>query len=99
MQEIIGSYLPGDSEFGAWRAKVDASGLFGPLERIESTFEQQFDAEGLAERIGTISYIARLPDDERADVLARVRALGEAQPETPFPFRYRTSATVCYRIS
>ncbi len=33
---------------------------------------------------------------ERAEVLARVRALGEAQPESPFPFRYRTAATVCY---
>ena len=37
-----------------------------------------FDAEGLAERIGTISYIARLPDEERDAVLAEVRALGEA---------------------
>jgi ubiquinone/menaquinone biosynthesis C-methylase UbiE len=99
VQEIIGPYLPGDSAFGAWRAKVEASRLFGSLERIELGFEQQFDAEGLAERIGTISYIARLPDDERAQVLARVRALGDSQPETPFPFRYRTSATVCYRIS
>ena len=42
------------------------------------------DAEGLAERIGTVSYIARLPDEERAEVLARVRALGEAQPRRRF---------------
>jgi ubiquinone/menaquinone biosynthesis C-methylase UbiE len=99
VQAIIGGYLPDESEFGSWREEVEASGLFGPLATIESTFEQLFDAEGFAERIGTISYVARLPDDERADVLARARALGEAQPETPFPFRYRTAASVCYCIS
>jgi ubiquinone/menaquinone biosynthesis C-methylase UbiE len=97
VQEIIGPYLPDEPEFRVWRAEVEASGLFGSLETIESTFEQLFDAEGFTERIGTISYVARLHDDERAEVLARVRALGEAQLETPFPFRYRTAASVCRR--
>jgi SAM-dependent methyltransferase len=97
VDEIIGRYLPEFSEFRLWHDTVEASGLFGPLEATESTFEQLFDADALAERIGTISYVARLPDDERADVLAQVRALGEAQPETPFPFRYRTAASVCMR--
>jgi ubiquinone/menaquinone biosynthesis C-methylase UbiE len=97
VQKIIGRYLPDESEFGLWRAEVEASGLFGPLETIESSFEQLFDAEGFAERIGTISYVARLTGDERAEVLERVRELGEAQPETPFPFRYETKASVCHR--
>ena len=60
---------------------------------------QLLDPEGLAERIGTISYVARLPDDERAETLAQVRALGEAQAARPFPFRYRMRATVCYAQS
>ena len=50
-----------------------------------------------AERVGTISHIARLPDVERAEIHLRVRALGEAQPVSPFAFRYRTSASVCFR--
>jgi hypothetical protein len=73
------------------------SGLFGPLEEREGTFEQLLDAEGLAERIGTISYVARLGDDERARVLEQVRELGEAQPDPPFPFRYGAFAAVCVR--
>ena len=97
VQSIIEVYLPGLDELRGWIPVLEASPLFGPLEGVEATFEQYFDAAGLAERVGTISYIARLPDDERAEVLARVRALGEAQPEKPFPFLYRAEAVVCMR--
>jgi ubiquinone/menaquinone biosynthesis C-methylase UbiE len=95
VQAIIGRYLPSAEDILGWIPVVDASPLFGPPEEFATTFEQWFDAEGLAERIGTISYVARLPDDERARVLAQIRELGEAQPESPFPFRYRTEARVC----
>ena len=98
VQAIIEPYLPDLAELGGWRQALDASTLFGPRETFEAPFEQEFDPEGLAERIGTISYVARLPEDERADVLARVRALGEAQPEIPLGFRYRTQVTICRRL-
>jgi ubiquinone/menaquinone biosynthesis C-methylase UbiE len=97
VQEIIGRYLPDASEFGGWRKQVEASGLFEPGETFESRFEQLLDAEGLAERIGTISYIARLSDEDRAELLGHVRALGEEQPETPFPFRYGVGGTIWWR--
>jgi ubiquinone/menaquinone biosynthesis C-methylase UbiE len=97
IQEILGRFVPGHSAFLGWRDELDASPLFGPRETVESTHEQLFDPEGLAERIGTISYVARLPDDQRSELLAGVRALGEAQPRTPIPFRYRASASVCTR--
>jgi hypothetical protein len=74
---------------------VDASPLFGPAEEFSTTFEQWFDPEGLAERIGTISYVARLPDEDRTEVLAQIRELGEAQPASRFPFRYWTEARIC----
>ena len=96
VQAIIGQYLPKLDELLAWNPELEASPLFGPLETTEISWEQLLDAEGLAERIGTISYVARLPDEERARVLERVRCLGERQPEAPFPFRYRTGALVCY---
>jgi ubiquinone/menaquinone biosynthesis C-methylase UbiE len=99
VQEIIGHLLPDASEFEQWESAVEESGLFGPLASFQVTHEQHFDAEGLAERVSTISYVARLPDEERAAVLAAVRALGEAQPETPFPFRYQSEAFVCERRS
>ncbi len=96
LQAIIGRYLPTAEQILSWIPVVDASPLFRSAEEFATTFEQWFDAEGLAERIGTISYIARLPDDERARVLEQVRGLGAEQPESPFPFRYRTEARVCY---
>ena len=95
IQAIVGPYLPAAGEMLRWIAVVDASPLFGPPEEFSTTHEQWFDADGLAERMGTVSYVARLPDDERAEVLARIRALGQAQPESPFPFRYRTEARIC----
>ena len=99
VNEIIGHLLPDESEFVQWETAVEGSGLFDPLDRLQRTHEQHFDAAGLAKRIGTISYVARLPDDERETVLAAIRALGKAQPESPFPFRYESGAFVCERRS
>jgi SAM-dependent methyltransferase len=99
VQTVIGPYLPTAEQILSWIPVVDASPLFGPAEEFATTFEQWFDADGLAERIGTISYIARLPDDERAGVLEQVRELGAEQPESPFPFRYRTEARVCRAVT
>ncbi|HZO61720.1 MAG TPA: methyltransferase domain-containing protein, partial [Gaiellaceae bacterium] len=99
IQEIVGRYVPATDELRGWIAVLRASPLFGPEERLTAANEQWFDAEGLAERMGTVSYIAGLPDGERARVLAGIRALGEAQPESPFPFRYRTEARVCRAVA
>jgi SAM-dependent methyltransferase len=60
---------------------------FGPLEGTEFPFEQRFDADGLVDRIASISYVALLPDDERATLLEQVRALG-GRYEAPFSFPY-----------
>ena len=49
--------------------------------------------------MGTVSYVARLPDLDRTRVLAQIRELGEAQPESPFPFRYRTEARICRAVA
>ena len=94
VQDAIGEYLPEWSEIAGWREGIARNGRFRLAETNEVPFEQMLDAQGLAERIGTISYIARLPDEEREVVLASVRALGERQPQTPFPFRYRMGATI-----
>ena len=97
LQEIIGAYLPSESALQRWRPELEASGLFGPLEEIRRTYEQELDADGMAGRVSTMSYVARLPEEERRRVLAEVRALGEAQPTKTFPFRYRSAAFVCFR--
>jgi SAM-dependent methyltransferase len=69
---------------------------FGPLEKMEFRHEQHFDAEGLVERIASISFVALLPDEEREELLARVRALGRRY-EAPIPFPYRTEVFVSRR--
>lgn len=97
LQEVLAPYVPDAEGYGVWRRELAASGLFGPLEEREASFEQLFDADGLVERMETISYVADLPEDERAALLERVRAVAEAQPESPFAFRYGAYAAVCRR--
>jgi SAM-dependent methyltransferase len=55
----------------------------------ERTFPhvQLMDAEGLAARAASVSFIARLPEDERAGLLERIRALA---PPGAFEFPYVT---------
>jgi SAM-dependent methyltransferase len=72
---------------GSWRVALDETPLFGPLE--ERTFRHAdpaaADADALADRVGSISFIAALDDATRAPVLAAVRALaGGASVALPY---------------
>jgi SAM-dependent methyltransferase len=61
---------------GAWRE------AFAGRELTERHFEftQRLDADGLADRVGSTSFIAALDDAEREPLLARVRALAPHGP-------------------
>lgn len=48
---------------------------FGPVERYDTTFLQPMDPETLVARVLSTSYLARLPEAERAELGDRVRAL------------------------
>jgi SAM-dependent methyltransferase len=80
----------------AWRVAFDRTTLFGPLEEHVFPNEQVLDANGLAARICSISFIARLPEPERAGLLARARTLTDDGPVT---VPYRTEVYVCARRS
>jgi SAM-dependent methyltransferase len=80
---------------GEWRAAFDRTTLFGPLEEHGFASEQVLDADGMADRIGSISFIASLPDDERARVLSAARALAADGPVT---IPYRTELQICERM-
>jgi SAM-dependent methyltransferase len=71
-------------------------GAFGPLEQAEFAHEQRFDPDGLVERMLSISFVALLPDDEREELLARVRAVGERHGSS-IAFPYRTEVFVSRR--
>ena len=67
---------------GGWRAAFERTALFGPLEHARFHFEQELDPDGVVARVTSVSFIAALADDERAQVVARVRELLERDPET-----------------
>jgi hypothetical protein len=81
---------------GRWRESIVADGRFAAAGEIEVPFEQQFDASGLVDRVGSISYIAALGDRERERVLARVRALATDAGQ-PLRLGYSTEAYVYER--
>lgn len=79
---------------GEWRAAFERTTLFGPLEEHSFPTDQLLDADGLGDRVGSISFIASLPDAEHSRVLAAARALaGDGQVTIP----YRTEVQVCAR--
>jgi SAM-dependent methyltransferase len=81
---------------GRWRRVLEESELFGPLEERRFRWEQSLDADGLAERAGSISFVAAAPAARRADVVARVRALAG---DGTIRFPYVTGAYVTDRRS
>jgi SAM-dependent methyltransferase len=60
---------------GRWRAAIEDSALFGPLREETFVNEQVVDADGLADRVGSISFVACMGDAQRAALLGEVRAL------------------------
>jgi len=78
-----------------WRAAFERTRLFGPLEEHVFASEQVLDEDGLAARICSISFIARLPEPERAGLLARAR---ELTADGPVTVPYRTEVLVAERL-
>ena len=78
-----------------WRTAFERTALFGPLEERRFANDQSFDADGLADRFGSVSYIAALDEGPRAEFLAAVRALAGGGRVT---VRYETEVQVCERV-
>jgi SAM-dependent methyltransferase len=79
---------------GAWRAAFDATTLFGPLEERTFGHSRLHDADALADRVGSTSFVAALDDGPQADVIAAVRALAA---EGPVDVPYVCEVFVCDR--
>jgi SAM-dependent methyltransferase len=76
-----------------WRAVLEAVPAFGPPEQRSFPWVQPHTADQLADRISSVSFIARLDPDDRDPLLERVRAAVAGLPE-PFGFSYRTDVFV-----
>jgi ubiquinone/menaquinone biosynthesis C-methylase UbiE len=79
---------------GAWRAAFDATTLFGPLEERTFAHSRPHDADALADRVGSTSFVAALSDGPQADVIAAVRALAA---DGPVDLPYVCEVLVCDR--
>ena len=72
LSEIIGNETVAEWDV---QAPIDASGLFGPVERAEFRFEQALDRETLLDLVLSRSYCAKLAQADREPILAEVARL------------------------
>jgi SAM-dependent methyltransferase len=91
----IPTYDAGDER---WVDVVAASGRFTPVALRELRYEQVVDEDTLVDRVASTSYVATMPDHERAALLAEVRQVVAGFPPT-FVLPYRTFAYWCRRRS
>jgi SAM-dependent methyltransferase len=87
---------------GLWRAAFEAApGRFGTLEERTFRHVHWLPREGVLDRVASISFVAALPDPERAEVLDEVRGILDAHPDThdraALPLAYRTDLFWCER--
>lgn len=70
-----------------WRALLTKSPLYERSERLLFEHVQEVDAQGVLDRVTSISFIASAPAGVRADVEQRVRALvADATPPIRLPY-------------
>lgn len=79
-----------------WAAEVGASGRFTPLEISRFPYGHPVDEDALVTRELSTSYIAALPEDEKAAYAERIRTVVAGFPPT-FSMPYRTVVYTCRR--
>lgn len=96
LADVIEPYRHGVPTYraGDWKAAFGRTQRFGPLQRRSFPFAHETDAATMVDRVASISWVAALPEAERAVVLERVRALFDGMPER-FPVPYRTDVWWC----
>jgi SAM-dependent methyltransferase len=64
---------------GRSATELAGSPLFGPVEQRSFPFVQQLDADGVADRIASVSYVAAAPAGQRAELDRKLREAVAAQ--------------------
>jgi SAM-dependent methyltransferase len=84
-----------------WRESFSRSDHFGTLHQRRFQHEQRLGAEGLVERVASMSFIASLPAEERDSVFGQVRHLAASHPDLAgreeFALPYITDLYWCTR--
>jgi ubiquinone/menaquinone biosynthesis C-methylase UbiE len=94
LEELMGRYR-GDYPNRNWLETWDENPLFA-TELREFRNEQLLDTDTFVERVASVSWIASLPPEENARVLAATRELVSDVPE-PIRMPYITEVRVCRR--
>jgi SAM-dependent methyltransferase len=79
---------PFPAEADPWKPALEATGAFAPLSRADVDHVQASSPDDLVALVSSWSWIANVPDGERAGVLRRVRELAGTQDR--LTLRYRT---------
>ena len=95
---IVAPYRDGSRGHGSvsWYDQLERTNMFGALEQRTFANSQTLDADGLAARVGSMSYVAAQSPRERERVLAQVAELTAAGPVS---IRYMTEVYVADRHS
>ena len=77
IQELLAPYRGHMSamQTGSWQVAFENTKLFGPLEGRVFPNDQSLDADGLADRIASVNFIAKLDKNERTKVVQAARTL------------------------
>jgi SAM-dependent methyltransferase len=79
-----------------WQEFVDR-GLFTPFEELTVGFSDDLDADGLVDRISSISFVAAADPGRRAELVADLRDLVERRGGV-VRFAYRTAGYVTFSV-
>jgi SAM-dependent methyltransferase len=89
-------WVPGRRAGGSSQALLE-SDVFGPLEERRFPFTQELDADGLAERVKSISFVASASPEAQTEIEAELRAVvKQAGDRVEFP--YVTVAYVSFAV-
>lgn len=94
LSEVIGNETVGENDV---LAPIGESGLFGPVETAEFSFEQVVDREELLDLVLSRSYCAKLPPADRSPIL---KTVGRLYDETAGDEGVRLAYVIeCFRAS
>ena len=96
--KLIAPFMPpGRRDSEEWQRELAQSELFGPLEKRRFSFVQELDANQLADRIASVSFVAAAPAAARRDLDDQLRRVAQRLGgRVDFP--YLTVAYVSFAV-
>jgi SAM-dependent methyltransferase len=95
LSELLAPFVPPNRpDSSTWVEPLVASGLFGDVERAQFAFGQEMDADGLVDRMMSVSFVAAASADRRAGLAAGLRNVAGARGGR-VTLAYVTAVYVC----